>query len=177
MKKLVLIGIAVTVFAVAALSIAGFAYAQTVTPPSPGYPAGAGMMRGWGRGDSGPGMMGRWDRDGDGPMHPYMLNAFAEALGITPDEIQAKLADGETMYTIAQAQGLSDEEFTSLMLEARSQALTQAVTDGSITQEQADWMNQRMQQMQENGYGPGNCPMHSGGFGPGRGPAQRGNRP
>jgi hypothetical protein len=167
MKKLVLIGIAVTVFAVAALSIAGFAYAQTTTPRYPGNMGGAGMMQGGGMGSYAPGMMGRWDGEAYGPLHTQMVGAFAEALGLTPEELEAKLAAGETMYTIAQAQGLSDEEFTTLMVEARSKALAQAVTDGAITQEQAEWMNQRMQQMQGYGNGIGGCPMQNGGRGRG----------
>jgi hypothetical protein len=73
------------------------------------------------------------------------------------------------MYSVAQAQGLSDDEFTTLMVDARTKAMELAVADGVVTQEQADWMSQRMEQRQEAGFGPGNCPMHSGGFGPGGG--------
>jgi len=112
---------------------------------------------------------------GYGPMHEYMEDAFAEALGITHDELEARLDAGETMGSIAQAQGLSDDEFAKLMVDARTKAMERAVAAGILTQEQADWMIQRMQQMQDGGFGPGNCPMHDGAFGPGRGPARGGN--
>jgi len=162
MKKSILIGIAITVLAVAVLGVAGLAFAQAQTPPPPDQPFGPGMMR---RGGSGFGMMGRGGASNYGPMHPYMVAAFAEALGFTPEDLQAKLDSGESMWTVAQTQGLSEEEFTNLMLEARTEAAKQAVADGALTQEQADWMSQRMQQMQNGGFGPGNCPMHGGGFG------------
>ncbi len=122
---------------------------------------GPGMMRRNGAGGNGTGMMGRWGNDGTyGPMHAEMVNAFAAALGINPDDLQAQLDAGETMWTIAEASGLNAQEFATLMVDTRTQALQAAVAAGSITQEQADWMTQRMSQMQANGYGPGNCPMH-----------------
>jgi hypothetical protein len=171
MKKVLAIS-AIVVLAVLALGLAGIAYAQTQTPPNPEYPFGYGMMGRSGARGSGPGMMGRWGTGGYGPMHEYMEDAFAEALGISHDELEAKLDEGETMWSIAQAQGLSDEEIATLMVDARTQALEKAVADGVMTQEQADWMTQRMQQAQESGFGPGAC--HGSG-GPGRGPARRWN--
>lgn len=175
MKKFLVIS-AVVLLAVAVFGVAGFAYAQTQTPPNPDAPFyGPGMMR---RGGGfGGGMMGRWGQQGGyGPMHTYMVNAFAEALGLTPEDLQARLDEGETMYSIAEAQGISDEDFANLWVGARTKALEQAVADGVITQAQADWMIQRMEQRQENGFGPGNCPMHDGSFGPGRGPARWNNQ-
>jgi hypothetical protein len=70
-------------------------------------------------------------------MHEYMEDAFAEALGISHDELEAKLDEGETMWSIAQAQGLSDDEIAQLMVDARTNALEKAVADGVLTQEQA----------------------------------------
>lgn len=93
-----------------------------------------------------------------GPMHEAMLNALAEGLGLTRADLDARLAAGETPYTIAQAQGLTDEEFTALMQAARAAAIAQAVVDGTLTQEQATWMlSHNMQGMGAN--------MHSGGMG------------
>jgi len=178
MKKLIVIGAFVMV-AVLALGAAGFAYAQTLTPDNPETPYGPGMMGRWseqenfgtgmmsrgnGRG-FGRGMMGRNAQDGSGLLHTYMVDAFAQALGTTSEDLQAQLDAGETMWTVDQAQGLSVEEFTTLMVTARTSALNQAVADGVLTQEQADWMIQRMQQRQGGGFGPGNCPMGDG-YGP-----------
>jgi hypothetical protein len=173
MKKFLTVS-AIVVLAILVLGVAGFAYAQSQTPPPPDYPYGRGMMGGWGYRGYSPGMMGRWGLGGYGPMHEYMEDAFAEALGITHEELEAKLDQGETMWSIAQAQGLSDDEIAKLMVDARTKALEKTVADGVLTQEQADWMSQRMQQMQDAGFGPGAC--HGFG-GPERGPARRWNNP
>ncbi|MBN1373248.1 MAG: hypothetical protein JW987_15030, partial [Anaerolineaceae bacterium] len=98
--------------------------------PTPGTPSGSGMGGSW--------MMG-----GDTPMSDYMHAALADKLGLTVAELEAKEAEGVTAWQIAEAQGLTVEEFRAMMLEARTTALAQMVADGTITQEQADWMSQR----------------------------------
>jgi uncharacterized protein YidB (DUF937 family) len=173
MKKLLAVS-AIVVLAVLILGVAGFAYAQSQTPPPPDAPYGRGMMGGWGNRGYGPGMMGRWGQGGYGPMHEYMEDAFAEALGISHEDLEAKLDAGETMWTIAQAQGFSDDETAKLMVDARTKALEKAVADGVLTQEQADWMIQHMQQAQDAGFGPGTCHGFSDS---GRGPARQWNNP
>jgi len=106
-----------------------------------------------------------------GPLHEYMVNAFAAALGLTPEELQTRLASGETMATIAQSLGLSLEEFRNLMIEARTDAINQAVANGVLTQECANWMLQRRNQMQNQvgGFGFGHCGGSFGGSGRGAG--------
>jgi hypothetical protein len=183
MKKLLLVSL-IIVLAVLVLGTAGYAYAQSQQPNSGTY--GLGMMGGdWGgrggRGAQGqgfgPGMMGL-DDDGDeyGPMHDYMLEGFADAFGLTVDDLEARLEAGETMYTIAESQGMTLEEFRALMIEVRTDALNQLVANGVITQAQADWMLEHMSQMWQGGYGPGsgNCPM--GGYPMGGGAFGRGGR-
>ena len=94
---------------------------------------------------------------GYGPMHEYMVPAFADALGITPEELQSRLDDGETMWDVARAQGLSDEEVYEVMEAAHSKALEQAVEAGVLTQEQADWMDEHMDQMHGESFTSGGC--------------------
>jgi hypothetical protein len=167
MKKVAMIFVDLLVF-VAVFGVAGFAYAQTQTPTDENAPSAAGP--GWGMmGRAGQGMMGRAGQgmmggSGYGPMHEYMEEALAAKLGLTEEEIEEKLAAGETMWSIAQAQGLTDEEIGDLMLGARDEALKAAVAAGVMTQEQADWMAQHMQQMRSYGTGAGGC---GGGFGQG----------
>jgi hypothetical protein len=154
MKKIWTLGLVVIV---AAALTAGVAFAQTPSPQgSGGY--GQGMMGGRGAHN----MMGQGGpvEGSFGPMHEYMLATFAEALNLAPAELQAHLDAGETMWQVAEAQGITLENFRTLMLEARADALQQAVEAGTITSEQADWMSQRMSRMEERGYG-------SGGFGSG----------
>lgn len=148
-KSLVFVVILVTILATFAL--ASLAFAQAQDPPTPEQPfsgrPGYGMM------GQGQGMMGgRWNRSAQdpsatgsyGPMHEYMINALAQAFNLTPEDLEARHAAGETMWDIATAQGLTPEQFTDTMLQARTTALNQAVAEGVMTQEQADWMLSRM---------------------------------
>jgi len=115
---------------------------------------GQGMMGGDGRG-FGPGMMGQRGANGEyGPMHPYMIEALAEQLGLTPDELQTKLQNGATPYQIAKDKGLADDQIRDLFTKAHDAALEKAVAAGVITQQQADQMDKHMEQMWQYGPGP-----------------------
>ncbi len=128
----------------------------------------------WGpRGFGGRGVMS----GGYGLMAPYqdvMHTAIAEALGLTVEEFNAALAEGKTLWQIAEEQGVSLEEVTAAKLEARADVLAQMVADGVITQEQADWMLSRMQAggAYQGGFGPGMM----GGRGAGRSWGGQGGR-
>jgi hypothetical protein len=76
-------------------------------------------------------------------LHDYMVAAFAEKLGVSVEVLEERLANGEHVGTIAFEQGLTVEEFQALMVDVRAQAVDQAVADGVLTQEQADWMKAR----------------------------------
>ena len=103
----------------------------------------------------------------DGILHDAMIAGYADALGVSVDDLNARLADGETMAAIALAEGYSFEDFRAIMLEVRIQVLDQAAADGTLTQEQVDWMKTRGAGMgQINGgrgngqgmFGTGECP-------------------
>jgi hypothetical protein len=170
-KKLIVIsGLLVVVIA---LAVAGIASAQTPTPPPPptygtgyGNGYGYGMMGGNGRGvpggmmggQSGYGMMGGYADGAYGPMHDSMFDALAKGLGLTREELDKRVAAGETPAQIAASLGFSQTDFFKLMTDARSVALDDAVAKGNLTQEQANWMRSRMGG--RGGYGGygGNCP-------------------
>ena len=165
--------VALALVTVIAFGAATTIFAQAQTPPVPPYPGyGPGMMGGRG------GMM-RGDRTGEGPLHDVMIAAFAEALGLEPAELEARLESGERMWEIAESLGFTPEEFGDLWLEAHTAALEQAVADGLISQEMADWMIQRMQQRQAAGFDPGPGTCNGGGRFGGRqaGPGWRWNTP
>jgi len=164
MKKIIVI-VSIVLATIAVLSVAGLAYAQTQTPPVYGQ----GIMGGsYGRGGRGPGMMGGFGPGmmggtfgEEGPMHEYMVDAFAAGLDLTSADIESRLDAGESMYDIAISQGFSAEQFTDLMNQAHSTALEQAVANGVITQEQADFMDERMGGAY--GYGAGlGCGAYNG---------------
>ena len=144
MKKTLLI--ALVLAAVAGLAVAGVAYAQGLQPTgSPSTPGtGYGPMMSQGQ---------------EGPLHEYMLSAMAEALGIPAADLETRLANGETFFQIALAQGIAADDIPALMQTARSQAIAAALADGVITQEQADWM-------QAHAFGRGS---YGQGMGPGQG--------
>ena len=176
MKKTLFV-IAILVSVALILGVSGFAYAQSqppTPPPPPGAWYGPGMMGGYGYGmmdGYGYGMMGGYgmgmmmgDHAEMEQLHDYMYPALAEALGLTPEAFDARHEAGETFWDIAAAQGLTPEEAWNLMLAARNDALAQAVADGVITQEFADWMIGHMDAMYGAGYGPGNDHCDSEGY-------------
>lgn len=160
MKK-ILIGVAVLGIAILTFSAVGYVFAQTQTPPEPQYPYGPGMMGGYGHGmmGRGSGWMGNVDREG--PMHEAMVAALADALGLSPEEIEARHDAGETMWEIAAAEGLSSDEIRQVMDSAHDAALEDAVTNGWLSPEQAEWMEEHMESMwngngEDSGFG-GHC--------------------
>lgn len=176
MKKILIIG-AVVIALVAALGVAGYAYAKTQFPFLERVPYAASMMAQGGPGGMmgggwhGRGRMGGWQADGEyGPLHEYMRAAIAEVFDLTTDELDALHNEGKTLWDYAQEQDMTQEEFSARMIEARTQALEAAVAAGVITQEQADWMLERMSQMGQFGGGAGPCGGAGRFGGPGRGP-------
>ncbi len=144
MKKGLLAVVAAVVI-VAALGTAGLVFAQTPTPQAPAAGPGFGYgMNGNGRGmqGAGRGYNANATGAGQGILHDAMVVYFAEKLNLPVDGINSRLANGETMAQIAYSTGLTVDQFRTLMVDARNQAIDQAVKDGTLTQTQADWMKQ-----------------------------------
>ncbi len=139
-------GVALVVVVVASLVTGLWAFAQDdgVTPapeedvqeslPGPRFERGRGM-RGEGMGP---------DRFGlaDGAC----AEAIAEALGLTVEELQARLADGERLPDVAEALGVEWADVQEAIEAARVAQIEQAVADGDLTQEEADQILERMAQ-------------------------------
>jgi polyhydroxyalkanoate synthesis regulator phasin len=67
------------------------------------------------------------------------LAVAATALGMTEDELATALqADGASLATVAGQQGVSVDTLVAALTDAVEARMAQAVTDGRITQEQAD---------------------------------------
>jgi len=156
-KKLVLLaGVALIVLLLAGLGGAAFVFAQEPTPPVPfGWHGG-----GHGRGGFGWAGGGAWT----------MFDTAAEALGMTPEELFAELRAGKSLTEIAEEQGVEVEAMHDAVNAARGeamqQAIKQAVEDGRMSQEQADWMLKGSEQ----GFFP-----RGRGFGFGRGMGRGGH--
>ena len=148
----------VGLLAVAALAavLTSTVLAQEATPtPSPSEPApkvfgGHRMGRGMGRTIGG----------------QIQLEAAAEALGMTTDELSTELWGGKTLADIAEEKGVDLQAVRDAVEAAQEQAvrdaIEQAVTDGTLTREHADWLLEGL----DNGYWGGHG---FGGFGPGFG--------
>ncbi len=139
---------------------ADYDYPQDQTSPPSEYPYGPDMMDGYGgygfgmMGDGygmmGSGMMG-WNGD-EGPMHEVMIDSLAQSLNLSPEEIEARHDAGESIWEIAEAEGLSEAEIRELMVSAHDTVLENAVSEGWLTQEQAVWMDEHMNQMWDGDY-------------------------
>ncbi len=105
---------------------------------------------------------------GDGVLRPYIVQAWADALGVSVDELQTRLDAGENLGMIAVSLGYSPEEVWVLMSEVRAAAIEQALDAGVITEEQAAWLlSTGQRQMQNMGKAT------PGGAGFGQGPQMR----
>lgn len=88
--------------------------------------------------------------------------------GVTDEEIGKAITSGETLYDVAKDKGVTDDQFKSAVIEERIKTIDQAVSDGTITKEQGDFMKERIKTNSSNMVpGQGRMGM-KGGFG-GRG--------
>lgn len=139
------------------VAVPAFAQGPTPTPEAPyGWHGGGGGFGFWGGGSR------------------VVFDAAAEALGLTPEQLFAERRAGNNLADIAEAEDVDPQTVYDAMNAARvetvRQAIEQAVEDGRLTQEQADWMRQGL----EHGFmpmgrgfghglgfgGEGNCPGH-----------------
>lgn len=174
-KKLAAVVGALALIALIGVVAAGAAFAQTDTPTpapdaAPTKPFDERGM-GWGSGCAG---TGSWDN----------FDAMAKALNLTPTQLFEQLHSGKTLDEIAKAQGVDlakvQEAANAAQVQAMKDKIAQAVKDGKITQEQADWLLQGLEKGYmgkgrgfEFGFGHGG-PMGRGGM---RGQGNRGAAP
>lgn len=152
--------------------VAGSALAQAPTP-TPGAKTpflGRGLEHGF----------GFWGGKGMGD-----FDTVAKALNLTPTQLFEQLHSGKTLDEIAKAQGVDltkiQEAANAARLQAMKDQIAQAVKDGKMTQDQADWLLQGL----DKGYmgkgrpfGFGGAMMRGGMRGPGgRLPGQKPTTP
>jgi hypothetical protein len=159
-KKLVALLSGATLVALLLAGLIGVTAVSAQEPtPEPEAPlAGRGGVHGrggFGHGLFGPGLGGQWT----------MFDTAAEAMGLTPTELFTELHAGKSLEEVAEAQGVDMEAVQEAMQAAREEAMRQrieqAVEDGNMSQEQADWLLEGL----EKGFAP-----MGRGFGHGRGP-------
>ncbi len=77
-----------------------------------------------------------------GLLHDYMEKALADKLGVPLATIEAQFDAGKTLFQIALDNGITQTNLPAFMLEVRTTAINAALSDGVITQTQADKMLQ-----------------------------------
>ena len=136
-RLMILAGVALAVALLgAAVVVPALAQEPTPTPKTYGW-------HGWGRGFG-------WGLCGQAG-----LEAAAKALGMTADELSTQLWGGRTLAELADKAGVDLQTVRDAVeaanLAAIKDAINQAVKDGYLTQEQADWLLKGM----ELGFMPG----------------------
>jgi hypothetical protein len=145
-KLPLLIGGFLAVLVVVGAIGAGIAYADDSTPPARTFDGRGGPHGGRGLGDA-------------------ELEVAAKILGMTTDELSTALQSGQTLEEIATEKGVDiadvQEAIQTVHREEMRAQIEQAVTDGTMTQDKANWLLEGL----DKGYLDG--PMFGIGFGRG----------
>lgn len=127
--------------------------------------------RGWG-GCGGKGGMG-------GGMRGFGMEATLEILDMDRDALFEARQEGKTIQDLVEEKGLTMEEFQTKLKAAHTAKLDELVKAGTITEEQAKLMKERMENMPEGfapGFGPGGGKGFGGGCGNGSGRGMMGGQ-
>lgn len=76
---------------------------------------------------------------------PDVLNAVAQKLHLTADQLKTQLQSGKTLKAIAKAQGVSPTDLRTTLTQALTSAIDKAVSAGDLTQSQATTLKQALQ--------------------------------
>lgn len=105
------------------------------------------------------------------------MEAVAEVLGMTTDDVSSALQSGKTLQDLADEKGVAIEDVQAAIQAVRvtemRERITQSVADGTMTQEKADWLLEGIQNGfmggGSGGFGRGSGGMHGQGLGNGLG--------
>jgi len=126
--------------------------------------SGIALAQGWGKGS---GFSKQGSRGNGSFMRNAMLDSrvevLAEVTGQSEATIKAKL-ENKPVWAVLDEYKVEFSVFQTKMIEKRSTAVNQAVSDGKITQAQADFMIERMGQ-NPRGFRGGHGRGHGRGFG------------
>ncbi len=102
------------------------------------------------------------------------LDAAAKTLGMTSDELTTALKSGKTLEQVAADKDVDFQKVKDAVSAAHADEMRvqikQAVSDGTMTQEKADWLNEGLDKGfldGSDGFGPGFGGHHGRGDGPG----------
>jgi len=131
-KKLGIVLGSAVVIGLVGLLVASAAFAQGSTPTATTTPqtsAPQGKL----------GLQGRGAPGAGGPNGG--MDEIAKLLNMTPDQIWAERVLGKTVSDLAKEKSVSDQQLVDALVASQKTQLDQAVTDGRLTQAQADkWL-------------------------------------
>ncbi len=109
---------------------------------------------------------------GAGEHKGYVIEAAAQVLGMSQEELKDELKDGNSLAEIVEAQDMTVDDFKAELLVEVQADIDAKVADGTITQEQADRLSEGLEERIDNivnaqpGEGGFGGPRHRhGGFG------------
>ncbi len=140
MKKWMLVAGVLAVAVLGAVLFAIPAFSQSpVTPPGAnqaiGCPRAGGAIGGYGM------MSGGYM----GLANPVTLGRVADTLGLTTDQLTARLQQGETIAQVAQAQNVTNEAVVAAILAPQTEMMQVAVKYGYMTEAQVQSMLDQME--------------------------------
>ena len=137
-RKLALVVSVLALVTILGVVSVGAALAQTTTPPGQAAPTTPTQPNA--------GKLGRGFGFGFGLRDTATFDAVATALKLTPTELFNQLHSGNTLSEIATAQGVDlsavQAAVNASQVQAMKDKIAQAVTAGTITKEQGDWLQQ-----------------------------------
>ncbi len=131
-KKIGLVLSVGVIVAVMGAFLVGPALAQTPAPATPAAPAAPSTPAA---------------PQGVAPRVSAGYEALATLLGMSVQDINTARQNGQTLSDIGKSKGVTDQQMIDALVSARKTAIDQALTNGSITQAQHDWLLQAAQDM------------------------------
>lgn len=79
-----------------------------------------------------------------------VVGEVADFLGLTRDELRTEIASGETLVTLADGAGITRDELNAFLVTVAEGRLNRAVSNGELTEDQADVILTRVEEQFEN---------------------------
>ncbi len=132
--------ILLTVAVVGAVAI-GLVGIVAVSARSGGDPTGTSLV-----GDLAEHLLGGGGHHGGGQCRLLGMaaGAVAQTLSISEQELQTEMQSGKSVSEVAKAHGMTTSDFSAALTKIASDRISQAVVAGTLTQAQADQLNQRL---------------------------------
>ncbi len=83
---------------------------------------------------------------GLGRVYGNMMDSVSKQLGMEPAELRTERQSGKSLSQIADSKGITEDKLVDTIVEQRKSQLDQSVSNGTISQEQAEYCQENMEQ-------------------------------